>query len=276
LPELIRMACTAYGAWGKATAGNSLIQMRALDFGGGPFANYTVAAVYRDAVVTDDSNAFVSITFPGFAGVITGVSERGIGVSEKVWMTYDTPDLQPGSYNGESDVFVLRDILQLSKNRADAEQMVQAANRTWAIFIGIGDYETNVLDLIGYKQDSATVYTDVTMPSVTGQPYLESVCYVDKHPQPSGEGPNGTLPTALADFYGNISLETSKTITQYHQTGDLHIASYDYSAKNMNLAVGRINHEGQYQPTGGSDSSVWKAYNRPYLKFSLPDLWTGK
>lgn len=117
LPELIRMACTAYGAWGKATGGNGLIQMRALDFGGGPFANYTVAAVYRDAAPTDDSNAFVSITFPGFAGVITGVSQRGIGVSEKVWMTYDTPSLQPGSYNGEADVFVLRDILQLSKNR---------------------------------------------------------------------------------------------------------------------------------------------------------------
>jgi hypothetical protein len=65
----------------------------------------------------------------------------------------------------------------------DAEQMLQAANRTWAIFIGIGDYETNVLDIVGYKQDSAVVYTDVTMPSVTGQPYLESVCYVDKHPQ---------------------------------------------------------------------------------------------
>jgi hypothetical protein len=277
LPELIRMACTAYGAWGKATAtGNSLIQLRALDFGGGPFANYTIAAVYRDAQPTDDSNAFVSITFPGFAGVITGVSQRGIGVSEKVWMTYDTPSLQPGSYQGEADVFVLRDILQKAKNRADAEQMVQAANRTWAIFIGVGDYDTQVLDIIGYKQDSAVAYTDVTMPSMTGQPYLESVCYVDKHPQPSHDGPTGTLPTALTDFYGNISLETSKIITQYHQTGDLHIASYDFAEKNMNLAVGRINHEGQYKPTGGSDDSVWKAYNRPYLKFALNDLWEGK
>ena len=30
LPELIRMACTAYGAWGKATATGSLVQLRAL------------------------------------------------------------------------------------------------------------------------------------------------------------------------------------------------------------------------------------------------------
>ena len=66
-----------------------------------------------------------------------------------------------------------------------------------------------------------------------GQPYLESIAYVDKHPQPSGEGPKGTLPTALTDFYGNITSETSKIIIQSHQTGDVHIASYDYSAKVM-------------------------------------------
>jgi hypothetical protein len=184
LPEVIRMACTAYGAWGKATAtGSGLVQLRALDFGGGPFANYTIAAVYRDATVTEDSNAFVSITFPGFTGVITGVSERGIGVSEKVWMTYDDPDLLPGSYQGEADVFVLRDILQQSKNRQDAEAYLQQANRTWGIWIGIGDHESQVLDLVGYQQASVEVYTDVTAPTMTGQPYLESIAYVDKHPQ---------------------------------------------------------------------------------------------
>lgn len=50
LPELIKMACTAYGAWGDATKNNGhggLTQVRALDFGGGPFANYTVIQVHR-------------------------------------------------------------------------------------------------------------------------------------------------------------------------------------------------------------------------------------
>jgi len=277
LPELIRMACTAYGAWGKATAtGEGLIQLRALDFGGGPFANYTIAAVYRDSLEpAADANAFVSITFPGFAGVITGVSQAGIGVSEKVWMTYDKYSLQPGSYDGEADIFVLRDILQQSRNRKDAEQYLMHANRTWGIFVGIGDYETNVFDLVAYQQSGVGAYTDVTMPTVTGQPYLESIAYVDKHPQPSHDGAEGTLPTALSDFWGNISLETSKTITQYHETGDLHIASYDFGAKDMYMAVGRVNSKGDYMPTGGEDSSEWKAYNRPYLKFSMADLWAG-
>ena len=167
-------------------------------------------------------------------------------------------------------------LLVLNDLRAVAEEMLQTANRTWAIFIGVGDYTTNTLDIVGYKQDSVVSYTDVTMPSVTGQPYMESVCYVDKHPQPSGDGATGTLVTALTDFYGNISLETTKSITQYHQTGDLHIASYDFTSKQMNLAVGRINKDGDYKPEGGTDGNQWKAYNRPYLKFNLEDLWAGK
>jgi len=115
LPELIRMACTAFGAWGEATTSKTgLVQLRALDFGGGPFANYTVVAVSRE---TESGNAFASVTFPGMVGAITGISQSGIGISEKVWMTYDTPDLQPGSYHGLADVFVLRHILENSRPR---------------------------------------------------------------------------------------------------------------------------------------------------------------
>ena len=61
------MACTAYGAWGKATAtGKGLIQVRALD---DPWANFTVAASFC-------SLPFVSITFPDFVGAITGIWHR--------------------------------------------------------------------------------------------------------------------------------------------------------------------------------------------------------
>ena len=100
-----------------------------------------------------------------------------------------------------------------------------------------------------------------------GQPYIDSIAYVDKHPQPSGEGPTGTLPSALLDFYGNISLETSKIILQYHETGDVHIASYDFNGDELYLAIGKTNKDGKYFPEGQSngDTKVWCAYNRPWL-----------
>jgi hypothetical protein len=162
-------------------------------------------------------------------------------------------------------------MLKFAINRADAESYLQSIRRTWAIWVGVGDYETRKFDLIAYRQADVQVYTDVTAPTMTGQPYLESIAYVDKHPQPSGEGPTGTLPTALTSFYGNITLENSKIITQYHRTGDVHIATYDYESKEMYLAIGKINHKGDY----GVDGEVWKAYNRPYLKFNLNDFWKG-
>jgi len=270
-PELIKMACTAYGAWGDATGGNGLVQVRALDFGGGPFANYTVIQVHRE---DPDSDPFVSVSFPSFVGVITGVSSSGVGISEKVWMMSDSdPNLKPGSYQGEADVFVLRDVLQYAKNKADAVSYIQSANRTWGMWVGIGDYATQTLDLVGYEQAQAPAYTDETMPSMTGQPYLKSVAYVDKHTQP--DSGNLELPNALTDFYGNISLETSKIICQTHTTGDLHMAFYDFTAKVMYVAIGKVNSDGDYMPEGGTDDSVWKAYNRPSVKFSLPDLWAG-
>jgi len=270
LPELIRMACTAFGAWGKATSTGSGLQLRALDFGAGPWAGNTLVAVHRNDPSNPD-HAFVSISFPGFVGAITGVAQNGVGISEKVWMTYDTPDLQPGTFKGEADVFVLRDILNFAKNRQDAEDMVQKAKRTWAIWIGVGDYASGQFDLIGYKEKSAIVYNDKTIGSMTGMPYLESVVYVDKHPQPSNDGPNGTLPTALTDFYGKISLATTKQIIQHHQTGDVHWAAYDFGANQMELAIGKTAEDGlSYGP-----NSVGAAFNRPTVQWSLSDLWSG-
>jgi hypothetical protein len=275
LPELIRMACTAYGAWGNATPDGKLTQIRALDFGGGPFSNYTIIAVYRSSPDADEQErSFATVMFPGMVGVITGVSDKGVGISEKVWMTYDTPSLQPGSYDGEPDVFVLRDLLQLAGDRQEAEKHLQEVKRTFAIWIGIGDYATQKMDLVGYLEESAIAYTDETMPSMTEQPYIESVVYVDKHPQPSHDGVNGTLPVGLQDFWGNLTMANSRMVLQSHQTGDQHIAMYDFGNEQMMVSIGRINSEGQYGPIGG-DTRSWMAYNRPYLLFNLQDLWTG-
>eukprot|EP01034_Spumella_vulgaris_P028650 gene28650-35544_t len=75
--------------------------------------------------------AFVFVAFPGlFVGVITRVSQSGVGISEKVWVV-SGGDPPPGNYEGEADVVVLRDLLQHSKNKADAEAYIQSVKRTW-------------------------------------------------------------------------------------------------------------------------------------------------
>jgi hypothetical protein len=280
LPELIRMSCTAYGAWGKsrpASSNGKLLQLRALDFGGGPFANYTVIQTHRGNP-ENPNNAFVSVAFPGFVGSITGVSQSGIGISEKVWMTYnEKSDIQPGNYKGVPDSFMLRNILEYSKTKEDAVKYMQSIPRTWAMWVGVGDYASQEFNLVGYKEDSAIAYNDVTMPSMNDQPYIPQVAYVDKHPQPSHDGVNGTLPLALQYFgNGQIDAFTTKQIIQSHQTGDLHAASYDFGTSDMYLTIGRTNTNGDYCPEVCPDDTVFKAYNRPWTHFSLQDFWEGK
>eukprot|EP00605_Chrysophyceae_sp_TOSAG23-4_P002433 GSChrysophyteH1.ASY1.ANO1.2692.1 assembled CDS len=276
LPELIRMSCTAFGSWGSsrdADSGGKLLQLRALDFGGGPFASNTVIQVHRGDPENPD-NAFVSVSFPGFVGVITGVSQSGIGISEKVWMVSDEKkSMQKGHYDGIPDTFTLRHTLEFSKTKEEAIEFMQNAKRTWGMWVGVGDYSSQEFNLVGYREEDCNAYDDKTMPSMNGQPYIPQVAYVDKHPQPSN--PNGTLPIALQDFSGNISPFTTKQIIQFHETGDLHAAAYDFGNKQMHLTIGRTNKEGNYCPDDCPDKTVWMAYNRPWTQFDLEDLWNG-
>ena len=42
-------------------------------------------------------------------------------------------------------------------------------------------------------------------------------------------------------------------------------------------SLGRINENGNYGPDESikSEMDEWKAYNRPYVKFDLEELWAG-
>lgn len=131
------------------------------------------------------------------------------------------------------------------------------------------------MDIVEYRANGTYVFSDTTMPAQTGQPYIKNIVYVDKHPQPSGDGPTGSLPTALAFFNGQITLQNTKAIVQAHQTGDVHFAVFDYAAQLLEVGIGRTNDDGEFGPNNSTDLSQWKAYNRPTLTFSLTDLWAG-
>lgn len=182
-------------------------------------------------------------------------------------MPYDTPDIQPGSYDGLADVLVIREILENAEDREAAESYLQSVARTWTIWLGVGDYASQRFDLVGYKQKDVTVYSDETIGQETGQPLLKDICYVDKHPQPSTAT---DLPELLQSYAGNVTFGAVQDIVQQHGTGDVHWASYDFLKKKMVVAVGRVDENGKYQ----HDS--WKAYGRPALLFDLEDLWAGK
>ena len=302
LPELIRMQCSMMGAWGESTVNGKLLQLRTLDFGGGPFSNHTMLIINHpsdgreetqsqsgekeyetlggngNAFATVDGpfsgtgndvegtekgngNAFATVGFPAFVGAVTGFSEN-IGLCEKVDdVTKPTP-VPKGSYDGQADSFVIRDVIEFAKTKEDGINILKNAHRTWPIWIGLGDYTSQEFNAMEYTQKVVNVFTDKTLPNATNQTYFESVAYIDKHPQPS---PHIDMPGLVKEYYGKM---TGKNIVQNFprlmESGDVHIALYDFGEKQVYIAVGTTN------STGGF---VRKAYEAPFLQFDMETLW---
>mmetsp|Transcript_22885 Transcript_22885/g.38330 ORF Transcript_22885/g.38330 Transcript_22885/m.38330 type:complete len:441 (+) Transcript_22885:3-1325(+) len=259
LPELVRMQCSMMGAWGDATVDGKLVQMRTLDFGGGPFANNSVVIVHHP---TDTNIAYASLGFPGVVGVVTGLSEK-IAQCEKV------DDLAgggnpKGSYAGVADVFVIRDMLQHASTKEEALAIAQNAKRTWGVWLGIGDYSSQEFLAMDYQQAHATAYDDKSLPSRTNQSGFKNVAYIDKHPQPSV---HPELPNLVKKFYGNITApNVVKNFPLQTQSGDVHIAIYDLGQNNVFFSTGITDASGT--------NYIRKAYESPFLQFDIESLWS--
>ena len=224
------MTCSMFGAWGSATPDGNLIQLRSLDFGDTPFSNYTVVVVRHPSAARDaaPSNSFAAVSLPSWTGAVTGFSKH-IAISEKVWETYDKPDVQPGHYDGEPVALVLRDILQFSNDRADAISFAQHIKRTWAVFVGVGDSASQRFTAMGYREKDLEVFDPANISTVTHMPVVDDVVYIDKHPQPSHD--QATMPKLLQAYHGHIDARAAINISRVMGSGDMHIAVYDFGAR---------------------------------------------
>lgn len=282
LPDLIRMQCSMLGAWGSATPIGTLLQLRSLDFGGGPFANNSVLLVHHPPALPDGtSQSFASLSWPGFAGAVTGFNPT-LSLSEKVNDIHGGGN-PPGTYHGQTTANVLRDVLQFAQaNEASAvgakekaAGIMRSANRTWGVWIGVGDAHSQQMEVVKYEQASALSYNASTLPSLTSQPAVADVVYVDKHPQPS---PDKVMPAAVKALAAasNITAEAVAAMGEETQSGDVHIAIYDYRPSkgcgrrlfSVYLALGSTDANGTYTGPGGR--MAWAA---PYVRFEAGALF---
>jgi len=263
IPELVKMTCSMFGAWGSATPDGKLIQLRSLDFGSGPFANYTLLTARHP---TDGGNDFVAVGFPGWSGAVTGFSTK-VALSEKVWETYNGTGIQEGQYDGEPDALVIRDIMQFANNIDDAVAFTEGITRTWAIFIGVGEVDGGQFRALGYRKKNLQVFGPDNISSVTHAPAFDDVVYIDKHPQPSHD--NVTMPALMAKYHGSLDYSAAvQYIPRVMQSGDMHVAVYDFGARQAYVSVGLVTADGNY----GKDGISGKACNRPYIKFDMDDM----
>eukprot|EP00761_Pharyngomonas_kirbyi_P012196 gb/GECH01012223.1/.p1 GENE.gb/GECH01012223.1/~~gb/GECH01012223.1/.p1 ORF type:complete len:436 (+),score=87.35 gb/GECH01012223.1/:1-1308(+) len=261
-PELIKAQCSMYGAWGPAISqtNGTLYQLRALDWStNGPFQQFPLVQIYHP----DNGHPFANVAWTGFVGTMTGFSSAPVGVCEKVWISYDGKN----SRSGYPWHFLLRDILQFDMDVDSALSRIASAKRTCSIFVGLGDSKMNQFRAVEYSHENVTVLDDKNFPAYPpDHPQMNGLVFIDKHVQPSHHRCLGSL---MQKYYGQLNSHNAlHNIAPVHQTGDMHLAFYDYREMAMYVA-----NASPYDKT--KDHAV-PAYDRQPVRLDMKQLFSEK
>jgi hypothetical protein len=260
-PDLVKAHCTMVGAWGEATAPqyrNSLVQLRALDWAtNSPLQQWPLVTVYH----TSTGGAFATLGWPIFLGALTGMSSAPIGVCEKVFLSYNGTDTR----NGIPFTLMLRDILEFDSSVSAAIKRMERAKRTCSIWVGVGSPTSlEKFTIVEYARDYVRQFNDSNLESSNPEhPQLPNIVYVDKHVQPSHDPCLGSL---LQAAHGTITPTTLVQVASTHQTGDTHVAVYDFFQMEM-----LVSNASPY-----INGTVTPAYNRAFVKLDMKALFALK
>jgi len=122
--------CTILAATGPATRSHQLLVGRNLDLDvGRPFAGNATVLEFRPR----NGFRFISVAWPGSAGVFTAMNEKGIIVAA------EGIDAQETTLDGVPITFLLRKVMQDAGSLAEAVTMIQDAPGTCAYNVVVGD-----------------------------------------------------------------------------------------------------------------------------------------
>ncbi len=148
----IATSCSNFCTGGKASKDNAFYTVRILDWGlhrVSKLHRYPLIAVHRP----DEGAAFVNIGWMGFLGAISGMNEHGITLGE---MGYgDRPD---ETLDGFPMPFLLRDVLQFSKNLRDVRKIISSAKGTNRYIYLMSDGKTREAELYIRDKDRFLVF----------------------------------------------------------------------------------------------------------------------
>lgn len=265
IPELIKASCSIVGAWGSATKSGDLIELRALDWGTtGPFQQWPVLTTFHP---DDDTFTYTTMGWAGLYGALTGWSESGLVISQKVWGEYDK--LQ--NVFGYPWTFMLQDMLRFDMDIDRALSRLAQSVRTCAIWLGLGQtqrpnpYRPGHMvpadfRLVGDSFEIINIWNPDNFPYYPNHDYFESLLFVNKHWQPSSKA-------CMNDYFhlrhGQLTAEDMfQGITGLDETGDMHIAVMDGASKVM------------YVSNAAPMPDNVPAYARGFIRLDMKSLWS--
>ena len=260
IAEWTRASCSMLGAWGAASASGALSQLRALDWDtDGPFQEYPVLAVFHPAAGDASSFHFATLGWAGMLGAITGVSSSGLVLSEKVWDAYKGTHAVLGyAWN-----FLFQDILAFDMDTDQALSRMATANRTCAVWLGLGDAHGNggggSFKAVQYSHQTVGVLNDRNFPTYAAHDRFAQLVFINKHVQPSGEPCMNDL---MHVAYGALSARAAaQFVAALEQTGDMHIMAVDFTG------------DGELLVSNASVDGAVGAFDSTFVSFNISALW---
>ncbi len=149
LQSMALVGCTSFGTWNQLSEDSSMIIGRNFDFYvGDKFAEDKIVAFFSPA----DGNKFMTVTWGGFVGAVSGMNDKGLTVTINAAKT----DLPTGSATPVS--LVAREILQYAKNIREAIEIARNRKMFVSESFLIGSAIDNKAIVIEKTPDALSIY----------------------------------------------------------------------------------------------------------------------
>ena len=262
--ELTKGRCSFYGMTNTATKGGRTLQLRALDWDMGTgIQDHPTVVIYHPGVAAL-GHAFANIGWAGVLMTLSGVSSTRVGISE-IGISYPDKTFGDEVPYGIPFTFLERKLIQFAKSIDDGIDMIQNANRTCHLVLGMADGNLNKSTLVQYSHSIVNFFNwSNLMPHTWFHTRIRDIAYLAMDwicPHY-----NNAMQTQLKLLHGTITPELSiMNITAPVQTGSLHCCVYDLTAMEIYVANARGS---QDDPSGPKD-----AYARQFVKMDVGKLF---
>jgi isopenicillin-N N-acyltransferase-like protein len=248
VPDLTETSCSALWARDSATVGGRIYQLRILDYGA-EFSLFErpLITVYRPT----GANAFVNVGWIGFVGVVSGINDKNVALSE---IGHGDP---PGeTLHGIPMPFLMKNVLRHADDAGQAAAIVRAAPRTNSYIYFFGDRHGGAVGMITSRQQVA-IYHPNQQPFIEekGRHYRQftDVLYAGHYQDAQAD--------LIERMHGAFDIPAIRDLARQIATrSNLHTVIYDLTGSRIWVA---------------NRTRAQRAADRPYVEFDLAAAWTS-
>lgn len=254
IPVVGDYACSGVSVWGKASANGHLYQIRNLDFTmGGGLQDFPTIVIY----LPDKGNPHASATFAGYIGAHTGISARGIVLSEKG----ASPGKEyPFDLDGTHFSTLFRDLLYDANTLDEALKTIKSTKliKRYRLYVGDGKLETRgAAKILVSSPDPVklTIWRDNDEADEVAPYVKENVCYYTMD--------NKAAYKFINEHHGQFDPGKMRALSRLVADDDGNLVNIVYDASNLEMWVAYAN---------GKEV----ASSRPYVHLDLKKYFNSK